>query len=153
MDVVCKMKSNAAFVLAQSDRQVRAALIAMGTQAEGHAKDELLNVPERVDTGLLRNSITYAISGEEPRIKSYRGDNPSRYRPKAPIPEGSYAGQAPSAPSHRTAVWIGTNVEYAIYVHDGTVNMTANRFIKNAITKNRKEYKEIAKAYLKGSAS
>lgn len=35
------------------------------------------------------------------------------------------------------AVYVGTNVEYAIYVHEGTVNMEANRFLKNAVERNK----------------
>lgn len=38
------------------------------------------------------------------------------------------------------AVYIGTNVEYGIYVHEGTVKMKPNRFLKNAVEKNLKEY-------------
>lgn len=38
---------------------------------------------------------------------------------------------------------IGTNVEYAQYVHDGTTKMTANRFLKDALTHNIDEYREI----------
>lgn len=34
------------------------------------------------------------------------------------------------------AVYVGTSVEYAIYVHEGTVNMEANRFLKNAVERN-----------------
>ena len=47
------------------------------------------------------------------------------------------------------AVYIGTNVEYGIYVHEGTVNMGANRFLKNAVEKNASEYGEIIKSYMK----
>lgn len=48
------------------------------------------------------------------------------------------------------AVYIGTNVEYAPYVHDGTMKMAANRFLKNAAERNAAEYKAIAEQYLKG---
>ncbi len=34
------------------------------------------------------------------------------------------------------AVYIGTNVEYAVYVHEGTSRMDPNRFLKNAVEKN-----------------
>lgn len=47
------------------------------------------------------------------------------------------------------AVYIGTNVEYGIYVHEGTVKMAANRFLKNAVEKNRKEYVAIMQSYMK----
>jgi len=39
--------------------------------------------------------------------------------------------------SNEKAVYVGTNVEYAIYVHEGTVNMEANRFLKNAVERNK----------------
>lgn len=47
------------------------------------------------------------------------------------------------------AVYIGTNVEYGIYVHEGTVKMKANRFLKNAVEKNASEYMQIAQSYMK----
>lgn len=47
------------------------------------------------------------------------------------------------------SVYIGTNVEYAIYVHEGTRKMTPNRFLKNAVVQNVDEYKAIAEKYLK----
>ena len=47
------------------------------------------------------------------------------------------------------SAYVGTNVEYAIYVHEGTRKMAPNRFLKNAVMKNREEYKGIAESYLK----
>ena len=35
------------------------------------------------------------------------------------------------------AVYVGTNVEYALYVHEGTSRMEANRFLTNAVDRNR----------------
>ena len=55
-----------------------------------------------------------------------------------------------SVQTSEDAVVIGTNVEYAPYVHDGTMKMAANRFLKNAVEKNAAEYKAIAEQYLKG---
>lgn len=40
------------------------------------------------------------------------------------------------------AVYIGTNVEYAIYVHEGTSRMEANRFLKNAVDRNQDQIKQ-----------
>lgn len=40
------------------------------------------------------------------------------------------------------AVYIGTNVEYAIYVHEGTSRMEANRFLKNAVDRNQDQVKK-----------
>ena len=47
------------------------------------------------------------------------------------------------------SVYIGTNVEYAIYVHEGTRKMAPNRFLANAIRNNVDEYKAIAEKYMK----
>ena len=38
---------------------------------------------------------------------------------------------------------VGTNVEYAMYVHEGTSRMKANRFIKKAMEENKNELLEI----------
>lgn len=37
------------------------------------------------------------------------------------------------SPEHPAGVRVGTNVDYAIYVHDGTERMEANPFLLNAI--------------------
>ena len=41
--------------------------------------------------------------------------------------------------------YIGTNVEYAIYVHEGTDRMRPNRFLRNAVEKNQDELRKIIK--------
>lgn len=126
------------------------ALEAAGLQAEGDAKLELENAPRRIDTGLLRNSITHAVSGQAPAITSYRGDNPSKYgEGNKSVPTGSYSGNAPDDPKDKLAVYIGTNVEYAAMVHEGTDRMKPNRFLKNALQKNGETYLRIIETYLK----
>lgn len=47
-------------------------------------------------------------------------------------------------------VSIGTNVEYAMYVHDGTSKMAPNRFLRNGLMNNVDEYKEDVEKCLKG---
>ena len=47
--------------------------------------------------------------------------------------------------------YIGTNVEYALYVHEGTMKMEPNRFLRNAVEKHIEEYKKIAEQYLKNT--
>jgi len=42
------------------------------------------------------------------------------------------------------SVDIGTNVEYAIYVHEGTRRMAARPYLKNGILNYLSEYEEIA---------
>lgn len=48
------------------------------------------------------------------------------------------------------AVYIGTDVEYATYVHEGTSRMAPNRFLRDAAKDHTEEYKKIAEQYLKG---
>ena len=142
------------------ERRLTKALTAVGIQISSAAKEELYRSPQRIDTGLLRNSITYALDGEGAAINSYSADKESKYmnedsvwsilqaaRPKS----GSYGGTMPKEPDGRQAVYIGTNVSYAIYVHEGTSRgfltklfgiknrMEANRFLKNAVENNRGE--------------
>ena len=45
--------------------------------------------------------------------------------------------------------YIGTNVEYAPYVHDGTMRMSPNPFIKNAMEKNKNQYKKMIEETIK----
>ena len=47
------------------------------------------------------------------------------------------------------AVYVGTNVEYGIYVHEGTVRMSPNRFLKNAVERNADQIKEYIEDALK----
>ena len=65
-----------------------------------------------VDTGRLKNSITYATSNGIGPFKGLVIDKPS--------------GKAP-----KDTVQIGTNVEYGIYVDKGTYKAKAQPFISN----------------------
>lgn len=47
------------------------------------------------------------------------------------------------------AVYVGTNVEYGIYVHEGTVKMEPNRFLKNALEKNKNQIRTYFESQLK----
>lgn len=137
-----KIDDHSPEVLAAVKRTLHAALLGCGLQAVRNANIEIEKSPERVDTGLLKNSITYAMGGEAPMISSYRADNPSKYSNSGKIPSGSYSG---TAPNEENTVFVGTNVEYGIYVHEGTRRMTANRFLRNAIQGHESDYENIVK--------
>ena len=137
------------------------ALDAIGMQAATLARMELQNNPSRIDTGLLRNSITHAVSGKPAAISEYTGsDTHTDKSPSAvrrgivgqPAPEprsGTYEGTAPDEGTGKEAVYIGTNVEYAAYVHEGTDRMAPNRYLKNAIEKNKSEFEQIISQVLR----
>lgn len=144
LDVFMK-NDNTEKVKRQVAERALTALDAAGLQSSSLAKMELQKSPMRVDTGLLRNSITHAVSGKPAAIGSYSADTPKKGRENS----GSYAGSAP-APStpQQPFVLVGTNVEYALYVHEGTRNMAPNRFIANALRNNTGELEKIIKTVL-----
>lgn len=144
---------------------VLVALDAAGLQGATLAQRELQNNPPRIDTGLLRNSITHAVSGKPAAIRGYHASKGSnRYtsgkykgRRKSANAKGAgsvgvgfYSGSAPAADDPKKPfVLIGTNVEYAGYVHEGTTHMAPNRFLKNALQNNQAELEKIMGSVLR----
>ena len=156
---VVDITDNSAAIIAAVEAAAETALDAAGMQAATMAARELQKSPSRIDTGLLKNSITWAVSGKPAAISSYSAERPSKYTGKMPDP-GSYSGTAPADIGKTKSVYIGTNVEYAIYVHDGASSgflskllgrknrMAPNRFLKNAIMNNKGELLDIMKRTL-----
>ena len=116
------------------------ALENVGIVAERYAVEEIENNPRRVDTGLLRNSITYALGGSSADKSSYRADNPKQGRPSS----GSYSGTMPG--KKWESVSLGSNLEYAAAVHFGSSTLQPpNPFIYKAFNNHMDEYKNIIK--------
>ena len=107
-----------------------------GMQAESAAKKLC-----PVDTGLLRNSITYALAGQAANTTEYQDD--------AREQTGFYSGQAQADRGGLRHVYIGTNVEYAPYQELGTVKMIAQPFLGPAIEQNIEYYRSILESELK----
>ena len=122
------------------ESQVRNALEAIGAEAERIASGKC-----PTDTGLLKNSITHAVSGEGTAMSSYRAD---RADASGEIKSGGYTGTVGG--EKEASVYIGTNVEYAPYVELGTSRQDAQPFLKPAIEEYAEKYKEIAEKYIKG---
>lgn len=163
-----EITDNSKEVLAALQEQMQKALTICGITAEGYAKKLC-----PVDTGLLRNSITYAVSGESTAISSYQADRKDK---SGELKKGSYSGTAPEE-SKGMAVYIGTNVEYAAYQelgsgkhYDGgrktkwlykgaknethiTGGNTAQPFLKPAIADHKETYRSIIEKELKGEAT
>lgn len=127
---------NTKSILEMLKESSKTALTAVGMQA---VTDVISKGDFPVDTGLLRNSITFAISGEPPAIGSYSADKGNE--------NGSYQGTAPD--DKDPTVYIGTNVEYAKYVQFGTSKMKARDFLMSPLRANLGKYKEILTKYLK----
>ena len=154
---------------AEVSAEIKAALLRgleiCGLTAENYAKKLCT-----VDTGLLKNSITHALSGEPAAISTYSAD---KAKGNKPVQTGEYSGSAPeeSNPS-KMAVYIGTNVEYAPYVElstgkhteggrptkwiykdDKGTHMTgghqAKPFLKPAVADHAGQYRDILESELK----
>lgn len=151
---IVDIQDNSDLFIAAVEAAAETALDAAGMQAATLAARELQKTPSRIDTGLLHNSITWAVGGKPAAISSYSADRPSKYNENdvwsilQAARTGSYSGTAPADTNKTRSVYVGTNVEYAIYVHEGTKRMAPNHFLKNAISKNRGELSEIMKRIL-----
>lgn len=101
-------------VMAAVDEKIKLALDLMGEVVEGYAKEDC-----PVDTGLLRNSITHAVSGQAPSISSYHAERTSTGQSATTGSTGSvrigrYSGNIGNG--NENECYVGTNVEYAQYV-------------------------------------
>lgn len=106
----------------------------IGGSVEGHAKELC-----PVDTGLLRNSITFAVGGE--------GARGSVYYDNAMETMGEYAGEAPKDSDGQVTVYVGTNVQYAPYQELGapSINLPAKPYLRPAFENNMDEFQQIIK--------
>ena len=101
-DVEFSMHSNADLIKEQTEEAIITALQTVGVQAQAHATAEI-TAQGAVDTGRLRASITFAVSGDPARRNTYIDDQMTGY--SEPV-EG--AGE-----STDHTLYLGTNVEYA----------------------------------------
>ena len=130
-------KDNTKEVLSALDKAIERGLEAIGLTAEGHAKKN----ETAVDTGLLRNSITYAVSGKSANIQAYKSDDGSK--------SGTYQGQAPEEKDK--AVYVGTNVEYAPHIELGARGKQGLHFLQRAATEHTAEYKRLLEDSMKNA--
>lgn len=139
MSLKVKISDYSEEVLSEFKDRVEIGLEEIGVFGEDYAVAAIENFPRRVDTGLLRNSITHALAGQTPSKQTYQSDDGSK--------SGGYYG---SAEGGGNTVYIGTNVDYAGYVHDGTRRMEPNRFLEAAIRGHKETYAAIMERALRG---
>lgn len=123
-------------------KKMRLAMQLVGEAAEGYAKEEC-----PVDTGLLRNSLTYAVAGEGAAITGYHADMPKEGRQSS----GTYSGYTQAEPNaSKVAVYVGSNVNYAKYVEyrDATHKSGKAHFLKDAVMNHKREYIDTIKTTL-----
>lgn len=135
------MNDNTDEVLSALENAKKRGLEAIGLTAEGHAKNKITQA-KAVDTGRLRNSITFAVSGESANISSYSGDHGEE--------GGSYSGTAPN--DKEKAVYIGTGVEYAIGIETGSHRKAGGvHFLQDAATGHTDQYKKLMEDSMKNA--
>ena len=117
-------------ILSALEKGKRNALTAIGATAETHTKKNI-KADGLVDTGRLRNSITYA-TGDYLGIGTYTDKKKKKYTD----------AKARNTPKD-DEVAIGTNVEYAAYTELGTEKITAHHYLKRAVTEHKDEYKKL----------
>ena len=125
-----KFTSNVNDILSALEKGKRNALTAIGATAETHVKDNI-TADDLIDTGRLRNSITFA-TGNYSGIGTYFDNNGNSY-------SDATARNTPKDDE----VGIGTNVEYAAYTELGTQHITAHHYLKRAVTEHQDEYKNL----------
>ena len=98
------------------------------------------------DTGLLRNSVTYAVDGHPVAKKSYKANKPKKGKKKQ---TGKYSGGKVGTRENK-GVYVGTNVEYAPYEEFGTSKRKKplQPFIRPAFQNHIKEYENILRTEL-----
>ena len=137
-------RDNTEEVLKAMEAAIRRGNEAIGLAAEGHAKKKI-TAAGAVDTGRLRNSITYALAGEETHVKSYKANKGGKERETY-----TYDGKAEGKKG--SGVYIGTNVEYAPGIELGTHRKAgAVHFLQDAATNHTDEYKRLMEDSMKNA--
>lgn len=113
------------------------ALFAIGVLGVEGSVDSISNENLAVDTGRLRASISFVTQEGEKGKSGFSSTNSKG--------NDGLSGNAP-----KNSVWIGSNVEYATAVHEGTKGMKARPFLRDGIIKKRDEMQKQAELIFKG---
>ena len=133
-------RDNTEEVLNALEAAIRRGNESIGMTAERHAKKKC-----PVDTGRLRNSITYALAGEETHVKSYKANKGGKDRE-------TYTYDGTAEGKKGSGVYIGTNVEYAPGIELGTHRCAgAAHFLQDAVTNHTDEYKKLMEDSMKNA--
>ena len=136
-------RDNTEEVLSALEAAIKRGNEAIGMAAERHAKKRI-TIARAVDTGRLRNSITYALAGEETHVKSYKANKGGKDRETY-----TYDGTADGKKG--SGVYIGTNVEYAPFVENGARGRAPVHFLQDASANHTDEYKRLMEDSMKNA--
>lgn len=141
LNFTVKFDDNSGIFLDAEREAVDRALYAIGVKGVEGATDAIsgaYNVAAAVDTGRLRASISFITATGE------KGDNGT-----APPPNAK-SGDKLSGTADKNSVIVGSNVEYAEYVHDGTSRMDGRPFLREGIDKTKGDMERQVNKIFKG---
>lgn len=137
-----KVESNLDKLLQEQPEKIAKALYAMGTLGvEGSVRSisgQYTAGNKAVDTGRLRASISFVTTTEE---------MPAAQNP--PV-KASQSGDKLGGSAPKNSVLVGTNVDYASFVHNGTSKRAARPFITEGINKTKDKMQEQVQRILEG---
>lgn len=148
-DIEVTLTDNSEAIKNATQEALEAGFMSIGMEAETFAKQELTH-SGAVDTGRLRNSVTFALSGGKANIQSYTADFARRKTKRGKIviyrknlKHYKYTWTAPKE-KNGVALYLGTNVEYGSYIETGTTKMpTARPYIRPALADHTDRWEEI----------
>ena len=166
MEIKIDIQDNTEEFKKEFGEKLKTALEAVGMQAEGNAKLEIENLPRRVDTGLLRNSITHRVINENSVVIGsntyyavYVHEGTGKYAVNGSTSDGwwvyvkgstsskisAHGKRYTEAQARRIVAFLKSK---GLDAHM-TQGMKPNRFLTNAMEKHRDEYKKIIETIMK----
>lgn len=140
MKFTIRVENNSQLVISELEKATERALYAIGVKAVEGSVDAIsgrYDIDPAVDTGRLRASISFIT----PTDKGGSGQ---------PKPVNAQAGDELTGTAEQNTVVVGSNVEYAEYVHNGTSKMAGRPFLREGIEKTRDQMQEQAEKIFKG---
>lgn len=135
---ITEVVSHKAEVMEAIEHAMHEAVALMAEEVEGNAKKDC-----PVDTGLLRNSLTYAFAGQLPVQLGYADDSGGQFT--------TYEASTPASDDDSITAYVGTNVEYAPYVEFGSQQHLVGKshFLRDGATQHIPRLKSICETTLK----
>lgn len=152
MRFTIRVESNSQLVLDELGEAVERALYAIGVKAVEGSVDAITgkkDIPSAIDTGRLRASISFITP-------TYTSGQITEQTPKEGVSPEDVAknllqqGDLLSGTAEKNTVVVGSNVEYAEYVHNGTSRMEGRPFLREGIDKTKDQMQEQAEKIFKG---
>ena len=140
MRFTIRVQDNSKLVLEDLGEAMERALYAIGVKAVEGSVDAIsgrYDIKPAVDTGRLRASISFITPTQ-------KGDSGQ------PKPANAQAGDDLTGTAEQNTVVVGSNVEYAEHVHNGTSRMAGRPFLREGIDKTKDQMQEQAEKIFKG---